>query len=145
MIRASGLKQICNEADVITLFCKLTPETRGMINKHSISFMKPTAYIVNTARGAIINESDLIEALQQKRIAGAALDTFEIEPPEKHNPLYSLENVILTSHVGGASKNAMRNMGIGAVNNVLSVLTDGLVDPGCVLNKEIRNKIKYKQ
>ncbi len=132
----SDLNLLYKSADVIGLFCQLGKETRGLINKDAISLMKPTAYILNTARGGLINESDLISALQQKQIAGAALDTFETEPPKADNPLFKLENVILTSHVGGASKNALINMGVGAVEHVLSVLTGKDIDKKCIVNGE---------
>ena len=124
-------------SDIVSLFCSLHPDTKGIINKSTLSLMKQSSYILNTARGALINEADLIDALQQKCIAGAALDTFEIEPPAKNNPLFKLDNVILTSHVGGTSKNSLINMGVGAVNNAISVLTDSKINRDCVINKDI--------
>ena len=114
--KTEDLKMLLTTADILGLFCKLSPETRGMIDKDAISLMKPASYIINTARGGLINESDLVYALRQKRIAGAALDTFETEPPAENNELFKLDNVVLSSHVGGASKNALIAMGVGAVS-----------------------------
>lgn len=132
-----NLDLIYKSSDIVSLFCQLKPETQGMINKKVLSLMKPTAYIINTARGGLINESDLVLALQQKLIAGVALDTFETEPPSKHNPLYQFDNVIFSSHVGGSSKSSLINMGVGAVENVLSVLKNQEIDRNCVINSEI--------
>lgn len=137
LIFSRSLERICEEADIIALFCKLTKETKGMINKERIDLMKPSAYIINVSRGAIINESDLIEALINNHIAGAALDTFEQEPPSRDNPLLKMDNVVLTSHVGGASRNALRRMGVDAVKNVLSMLTGVNPDYKSIVNNEV--------
>lgn len=82
------------------MHCPLTPDTKHLINKSKLELMKSEACIINTARGAIINEADLIEALKNKKIAGAALDVQEQEPPELSNPLFNMKNVILTPHIG---------------------------------------------
>jgi D-3-phosphoglycerate dehydrogenase len=135
--KIEDLEQIFKEADIVSLHCALTPETKGLINKDSIALMKNSAYIINTARGPIINEDDIVQALEEKRIAGAALDTFQVEPPDENNPLFELDNVVVTSHVGGASNNSLRNMGIGAVNNVLAVLKGAPLSMDCVLNPQV--------
>jgi glycerate dehydrogenase len=84
----------------VSVHCPLTDGTRGMIDKDAIALMKTTARLINTARGAVVNENDLIVALQEKRIAGAMLDVQEHEPPADDSPLYTLENVYLTPHIG---------------------------------------------
>lgn len=94
------LEELLKESDFITLHCPLTPETRYLIDKSKIELMKPSAFIINTSRGAIIKETDLIEALKSKKIAGAALDVQDPEPPELNNPLFNMKNVILTPHIG---------------------------------------------
>ena len=86
--------------EYITLHCPLNDQTKYMINKEAISKMKPSAVIVNTGRGPLINEADLCEALAAKRIAGAGLDVQEVEPPAEDSPLYTLDNVIITPHMG---------------------------------------------
>ena len=87
-------------SDFVSVHCPLTAETRGLIDERAISMMKRTSWIINTARGACINESHLIEALKAKRIAGACLDVQETEPPADDSPLYTLDNVYLTPHIG---------------------------------------------
>lgn len=99
-IHYTTLDEVLSKSDYVTLHCPLKPETHHMINKERLALMKPTAFIINTARGALIDESALIEALQEGRIAGAGLDVQEVEPPSEDNPLYSMDNVILTPHMG---------------------------------------------
>lgn len=95
-----SFEELLKQSDYISLHCPLTPQTRHMINKETIAMMKPTAYIINTGRGALIDEPALIEALKEGRIAGAGLDVQETEPPVQDNPLYDMPNVILTPHMG---------------------------------------------
>lgn len=99
-IKFVSLEELLKESDFVTLHCPLTSETKHLINKSRLELMKRNAFIINTARGAIINELDLIEALKNKKIAGAALDVQEQEPPELDNPLFNMKNVILTPHIG---------------------------------------------
>ena len=94
------LPELLRESDFISLHCPLTDETRHMIDEEAISLMKPGAYIINTARGALIDEKALIRALEEGRIAGAGLDVQETEPPAEDSPLYTLDNVVLTAHMG---------------------------------------------
>ena len=99
-IRYVSLDELLEHSDYITLHCPLNEQTKYMINKEAISKMKPSAVIVNTGRGPLINEADLCEALAAKRIAGAGLDVQEVEPPAEDSPLYTLDNVIITPHMG---------------------------------------------
>ena len=99
-IRYVSLDELLENSDYITLHCPLNDQTKYMINKDAISKMKPSAVIVNTGRGPLINEADLCEALAAKRIAGAGLDVQEVEPPAEDSPLYTLDNVIITPHMG---------------------------------------------
>ena len=132
-----NLEEIFPQSDIISLHCPLTTTTNGLINKHTIAQMKKDVCIINTARGAIVNEKDLFQALIDKKVGGAALDVFEDEPPSFDNPLFALDNVIFTPHIGGASYNSLKNMGIDATRNVLSILKGSSVDPECLLNKEV--------
>ena len=95
-----SLDELLENSDYITLHCPLNDQTKHLINKETIGKMKPNAVIVNTGRGALINEADLCEALAAKRIAGAGLDVQEVEPPVEDSPLYTLDNVIITPHMG---------------------------------------------
>ena len=100
MWEAVGFDALMMESDFVSIHCPLNDSTRGLIDARAISLMKPTAKIINTARGAVINEKDLIDALETKKIAGACLDVQETEPPVEDSPLYAMVNVYLTPHIG---------------------------------------------
>jgi len=134
--RIVELKELLSAADVVSLHCPLTRETRHLIGRDELAAMKPGAAIVNTARGALIDEAALVEALREKRIGAAGLDTFEKEPPDPGNPLFTMENVVASAHVGGFSAESFRNMGTGAARNILTVLGGGTPDPVCLINPE---------
>jgi len=99
-VEFATLETLLRQSDFITIHCPLTVDTKHLINKDRLKMMKSTAFIINTARGDIIKETDLIEALQKGDIAGAALDVQSPEPPELNNPLFSMDNVIMTPHIG---------------------------------------------
>ena len=99
-IRYVSLDELLENSDYISLHCPLNDQTKHLINKETIGKMKSNAVIVNTGRGPLINEADLCEALAAKRIAGAGLDVQEVEPPAEDSPLYTLDNVIITPHMG---------------------------------------------
>lgn len=99
-IQSVNLEDLLKQSDFVTLHCPLTVDTKHLINKERLNLMKPSAFIINTSRGALIKEADLIEALQNGKIAGAALDVQDPEPPDMNNPLFSMDNVILTPHIG---------------------------------------------
>lgn len=130
------LPEVLAQSDVVSLHCPLDPSTHHMINAERLALMPNHAVIINTARGPIIDEAALIDALQSHAIAGAGLDVFEVEPLAQ-SPLKSLNNVILTPHVAGLSEPAILSMGKRCVSNVLDVLQGR--DPGgdLVLNPEV--------
>jgi glycerate dehydrogenase len=99
-ITYTDLETVLKTCDYLSIHCPLTEKTRHLIDRDAIALMKPSACIINTARGAIIDETALIEALQQHRLAGAGLDVQEVEPPVADSPLYTMEHVILTPHMG---------------------------------------------
>jgi D-3-phosphoglycerate dehydrogenase len=140
ILKVQNVEDIFPQADIISFHCPLTPDTKGMINKQTIDRMKKDVYLINTARGGLVNESDLFQALQDRRVSGAALDVFEIEPPPADNQLFTLDNVILTTHIGGVSDNSLRNMGMAAVKNVLAVLKGDPIDMESIINKEVIEK-----
>jgi D-3-phosphoglycerate dehydrogenase / 2-oxoglutarate reductase len=123
-------------ADFITIHCPKTPETVGMFNAARIGKMKRSAFLVNTARGGIVDEPALYDALKNRRIAGAALDVFVEEPTPQDNPLLTLDNFIAAPHVAGVTREAVDRMGVVAVQNILSVL-DGKPIKDNVVNKEV--------
>jgi glyoxylate reductase len=104
------LDQLYRESDFISVHVNLTPETKHIINATSLALMKPNCIIVNTARGPVINQTDLAEALKNRRIAGAGLDVFETEPIEMDDPLLQLDNCVVLPHLGSASYNTRRRM-----------------------------------
>jgi D-3-phosphoglycerate dehydrogenase len=112
------LEQVLREADFLSVHLPLLPATRGLIGAHALALMKPSAYLINTARGAILDEKALHEALSAGRIAGAALDVLQKEPPGDC-PLLRLENVFITGHMAGYTAEAVRNMGVMAAQNVV--------------------------
>mmetsp|Transcript_8924 Transcript_8924/g.16032 ORF Transcript_8924/g.16032 Transcript_8924/m.16032 type:complete len:328 (+) Transcript_8924:47-1030(+) len=99
-IEITTVEDLLSRSDFVSLHCPLTPDTRHLINASALKQMKPSAFIINTARGPIIHEGDLIEALKAGTIAGAGLDVQDVEPPPQDSPLYTLPNVILTPHIG---------------------------------------------
>ncbi len=99
-VRSASLEELLSQSDFISIHCPLNDQTRHLINRDSLGQCKPGAYIINTARGGIINETDLIDALESGRIAGAGLDVQDPEPPALDNPLFAKSNVILTPHIG---------------------------------------------
>lgn len=99
-LRYVGLEELLRRSDYVSLHCPLSAETRHLINEETLALMKPSAFLINTSRGALIDEPALIRALRAGQLAGAALDVQETEPPAPDNPLYDMENVILTPHMG---------------------------------------------
>ena len=121
VVRAASLDVLLPESDVISLHCPLTEGTRGLIGAREIALMKPTAFLVNTARGEVVDEPALIAALQAGHIAGAGLDSFAEEPPVA-SPLWQLSNVLLTPHVAGVTEDARRAVSLMTAENVLAFL-----------------------
>ena len=115
----SSKEDIFKSADVITIHTPLDNSTKYMINKESLLMMKQSAYVINSARGGIINQDDLKWALKNKIIAGAAIDPYEVEPPEDES-FISLPNLITTPHIGGNAKEAVQAMGVTSIENILA-------------------------
>lgn len=134
----ASLEEILKKSDYVSLHARETDETRGMIGKDQIEMMQQSAYIINTARGGLIDHTALYDALKNKRIAGAALDIFEEEPPPETSPLFELENVTATSHLGGASVQAAE---IGAnvlAKGIYAYIVENKMPEFCV-NKDFKN------
>ena len=109
-VRHVSLDELLKESDYISLHCPLTPQTHHIINEEALNKMKKEAFLVNTSRGPLIDEKALIKALQEKRIAGAALDVQEVEPLSEDSPLFELDNVILTPHIGWKALETRKRM-----------------------------------
>ena len=120
------IKELFKRSDFITIHTPLTPETKYLINKKSIRIMKDGVRIINCARGGIINETDLYDAIVSGKVAGAALDVFEKEPPE-NNPLLSLDNFICTPHLGASTKEAQENVAVAVAEQIVDYLIHGTI------------------
>ncbi len=125
----------------MSLHLPYTPESKYVINKKTLSLMKPTAFLINTARGGLVSEADLLEALRAKRLAGAGLDVFEEEPPGR-NPLFELPNVVLTPHAAGGDTRSLRDMTTSAAE-AIAALRRGEWPTEKVVNPEVRAKFKW--
>lgn len=117
-IRKMGLDELFSESDVVSLHCPLTPETENMVNASRLKTMKPTAILINTGRGPLVNEQDLANALNNDVIAAAGLDVLSTEPPSKNNPLLSAKNCFITPHIAWATYEARVRLMNMAVNNL---------------------------
>lgn len=137
-VRYGDLDQLLTESDFLSLHCALTPPRVKMISESELRTMKPTSYLVNTARGELVDEEALAMALEEGWIAGAASDVMTKEPPDPSNPLLRLENFILTPHAGAATEESVLRMGILSVENALQVLKGGR--PFHVVNPEVYTK-----
>ena len=117
--KLDSIDEVLSQADFVSLHCPSTKETRGLMNKETISKMKKSAYLINTARGDIVNESELVEALKEDKIMGAGLDVYEREPSVEQD-LINLKNVFLLPHLGSATNETREAMGMRVFDNVMS-------------------------
>ena len=131
-----SLEDVLRESDFVSLHPVLTPETFHLINAERLALMKPTALLINTSRGGVIDESALIEALRQGRLAGAGLDVFETEPPRVDNPLLHMDNVIGTPHGLSHADESVRRCAEMTQENVLAIV-DGRLPP-YIVNPKVR-------
>ncbi|OCA81635.1 hydroxyacid dehydrogenase [Bacillus sp. FJAT-27225] len=119
---STDMEDVFRESDFVSLHIPLNQYTKHSIDSKLFSIMKPTAYLINTARGAVVNQTDLYDALKDGKLAGAGLDVFDPEPPPKNLPLLSLANVVVTPHVGGTTVEANQIMATTVAENVINVL-----------------------
>jgi D-3-phosphoglycerate dehydrogenase len=134
--KVTDLKAILPKVDFVSIHCPRSPETINMFNAETLACMKPDAFLVNTARGGIVNEDALHTALTTGKLRGAGLDVLEREPPDLSNKLLGLENVILSPHMAGVTKESNDRMAIAVMENILSVFDGKPIVAHCV-NKEI--------
>jgi len=126
-----SLEELLRQSDIVSIHAPLTTETRGLINKFSLSLMKPTAILINAARGPLVMTSALVEALKENRIAAAALDVTDPEPLPPDHPLFSLPNCLIVPHIGSATQHTRRRMAELACENLLAGLRGDRL-PNCV-------------
>lgn len=121
-------ERVFSEADVVSLHCPQLPETEGMVNAETLSMMKSSAFLLNTSRGGLIVDEDLAKALNEERIAGAALDVMSIEPPPEGNPLFKAKNCLITPHIAWTTCEARTRLMKTAVDNLRSFLNGNPVN-----------------
>lgn len=132
------IEELFEEADIISLHAVVTDETRGVINAKNIAMMKDGVMIVNAARGALVNNADLAAALKSGKVAGAAIDVYDVEPPDPNNPLLGLDNVIYTPHLGASTQEAQDIVGTQAAEAVVNALIKNRFD-------NVRNRAVFEQ
>ena len=127
-VKSASLDDLLKQSDFVSIHCPLTDETKHLIDINKLKLMKPTAFIINTARGAIIKETDLIDALQKGIIAGAGLDVQDPEPPQLDNPMFSMDNVILTPHIGWKTLESRQRLVQLLSGNIEAFINDNLIN-----------------
>jgi phosphoglycerate dehydrogenase-like enzyme len=141
-IELVGMEDLFRRADVLAVNCPLTPETRHLVNAERLAMMRPTAYLINTARGPIVDQRALTKVLAERRIAGAGLDVLESEPPDPDDPMLKLENTILTPHALCWTDQCFAGNGAADVKAVLEI-QHGRVPRG-VVNRAVLDQARFK-
>lgn len=139
-IERGGIEELLGVSDFVSIHCVLTPETRGLLGERELRRMKPTAYLINVSRGAIVDEAALVRALREGWIAGAGLDVFAEEPLRPGHPMLSLDNVILTPHLAAYTKEAFERLEAEAYARAVEVL-EGKT-PKNIKNPEVLEKLR---
>ena len=127
-VKKATLDELFAESDVISLHCPLTPDTKELVNANRLKTMKPSAILINTGRGPLVNEQDLADALNEGRIAGAGLDVLSVEPSVAGNPLLSAKNCFITPHIAWATKEARTRLMDIAINNLRSYQEGNIIN-----------------
>lgn len=141
--RRTELEDLLRRSDVVSVHLTLAPESRGLLNRERLSWLRPDAILINTARGPIVEEPALVELLQSRRIAGAGLDVFDEEPLPAHHPFMALENVVLTPHIGWPTDSAYHSFAdaaVGVIEHFLSGNMEDIVNPDALVAGALRPK-----
>jgi D-3-phosphoglycerate dehydrogenase len=141
---AESFDALLREADYVSLHCPLDQTTRGLMSREAIAAMRPGTFLINTGRGALVDETALAQALTSGHLAGAALDTLSEEPPPSDNPLLSAPNLILTPHIAGLTTGAVQRTGTTTAANIIAVLTGGEIDRNNVANPEVLERLNAR-
>jgi phosphoglycerate dehydrogenase-like enzyme len=139
-IELCAIERVLAESDWVTLHLPLMPETKHVINKKTLALMKPTAFLINTARGGLVCEADLLEALTSGKLAGAGLDVFEVEPC-RSNPLFKLDNVVLTPHTAGVDSQSVIDMAVLAARAIV-MIHRGEWPAELIVNQEVKGRLR---
>ncbi len=135
--RCASVEDLLSRSDILSLHCPLTDQTRGLLNADSLSRMPKGAYVINTARGGLIDEPALVDAIRSGHLAGAGLDTFAVEPPAADHPFFALPEIVLTPHIGGVTRQAGARVGVDAVRGIFQVLAGQPVAPERIINRKL--------
>ncbi|MFZ5963666.1 hydroxyacid dehydrogenase [Thalassococcus sp. BH17M4-6] len=135
--RCTTVETLFAQSDILSLHCPLTEQTRGLLNADSIAQMPQGAYVINTARGGLIDEAALVDAIRAGHLAGAGLDTFSVEPPSPDHPFFAAPEIVLTPHVGGVTREAGARVGVDAVRGIFQILAGQPVAPERIINRKL--------
>jgi D-3-phosphoglycerate dehydrogenase len=141
-IELVDFETLLTRSDYLSIHCPLNSETRGMFNREVFARMRPGSVFINTARGELVNETDLVDALTSGHLGGAGLDVFAEEPPAASNPLFQCDNIVVSPHLGGADTLAQRSMAIEAADCIIK-LSRNEWPSGAVVNKELQPAWKW--
>ena len=142
--RCATFEELAAVSDILSLHCPLTPENRGILNAETLALMPVGSYVVNTARGGLIDEAALVEAITSGHLAGAGLDTFAVEPPAADHPFYAVPQIVVTPHIGGVTAEAGARVGIAAIEGVIRILEGQDVPQSRVVNRALLAQSKPK-
>lgn len=137
-----GWEELLAQSDYVSLHMPMTPQAKHIINRKSLALMKPSAFLVNTARGGLVNEADLLEALRAKKIGGVGLDVFEEEPPRADHPLFKLSNVVFTPHAAGVDVQSRDDMALSAAQAIVD-LSRGKWPAEKVVNPDVKGNFRW--
>jgi D-3-phosphoglycerate dehydrogenase len=141
--RCSTFEELLSQSNVLSLHCPLNDETRNILNAEAISRMPKGSYVINTARGALIDEAALLDAIRNEHLAGAGLDTFAVEPPAADHPFFADPRIVLTPHIGGVTREAGARVGLDAVHGIFQVLAGQPVPPERIANRKMLEAAQY--
>jgi len=136
-IELADLDRVLSLADFLTLHTPMSPDTQGLINRQTLSRMKRGSVLINTARGGLVNEPDLVEALKSGHLAGAGLDVLATEPPPSDHPLLKADNVVMTPHVSALDAQSLEDMAVGAAQNIVDLAT-GKWPAASLINSDVK-------
>lgn len=140
--RCSSFEELLELSDVLSLHCPLNDQTRRILNADAIARMPAGSYVVNTARGGLIDEAALLEAVRSGHLAGAGLDTFAIEPPANDHPFFAEPRIVMTPHIGGVTRQANARVGVEAVKGILDLLAGNPLPADRIANRKLLDAAK---
>jgi D-3-phosphoglycerate dehydrogenase / 2-oxoglutarate reductase len=135
--RYASFEDMLAQTNILSLHCPLTDQTRGILNSDALARMPANGYVINTARGGLIDEPALVAAIRSGHLAGAGLDTFAVEPPAADHPFFELPEIVLTPHIGGVTREAGARVGVDAVRGIFQVLDGQPVAPERIINRKL--------